>query len=196
MDFSLLADKRARGTASKVTSHRQLPLTRHLTRGSVPGLASRVFTCGLMLYELLAGEHPYWRDEQAEYAALVKAYAAKPPALIGSMPLPAGNAEVSAALHRCLSPDPAARPTASELRHILSGRGAESELPTKPASTAVSTKGQPLVSNGIVLLAADGRSIQIGVRTELGKALVRQLGPDGELWDNRQCLLERPAPGQ
>ncbi|MBC8067958.1 MAG: FHA domain-containing protein [Deltaproteobacteria bacterium] len=33
--------------------------------------------------------------------------------------------------------------------------------------------------------------MKIGVRTELGKALVRQFGADGEFWDDRQCLLER-----
>jgi hypothetical protein len=217
MDFSLLADRRApwHGFQGYVgTDNYRSP--EHLTRGSVPGLASDVFTCGLMLYELLGGEHPYWRDDQGEYAARVRAFAAKPPALIGSMPLPANNAEVSAALHRCLSPDPAARPTAAALRDILSGRAARSELPTKPAgrpvaatvSGAVSprapgaavaaprTKGAALASAGIELLGPDGRSMQIGVRTELGKALVRQFGPDGEFWDNRQCVLERHAGGQ
>ncbi len=29
------------------------------------------------------------------------------------------------------------------------------------------------------------------MRTELGKALVRQFGPDGEFWDDRQCVVER-----
>ena len=37
--------------------------------------------------------------------------------------------------------------------------------------------------------------MQIGVRTELGKALARQFGPDGEFWDNRQCVVER-LPGR
>jgi serine/threonine protein kinase len=222
MDFSLLADRRApwHGFQGYVGSDNYRS-PEHLTRGSVPGLASDVFTCGLMLYELLAGEHPYWRDDQGEYGARVKAYASKPPALLGSMPLPADNAEVSAALHRCLSPDPAARPTASALRDTLSGRGAKSELPTRsaarstrpgavrtPAETRATgaaviasaaparTKGAALASDGIELLGPDGRSMQIGVRTELGKALVRQFGPDGEFWDNRQCVLERRAGGQ
>jgi pSer/pThr/pTyr-binding forkhead associated (FHA) protein len=38
--------------------------------------------------------------------------------------------------------------------------------------------------------------VHIGVRTELGKALVRQFGPDGEFWDHRQCVLERRSGRQ
>ena len=52
------------------------------------------------------------------------------------------------------------------------------------------------MADGIELLGPDGRSLKIGVRTELGKALVRQFGPDGEFWDNRQCVLERSSGRQ
>ena len=215
MDFSLLADRKApwHGFQAYVgTDNYRSP--EHLTRGSVPGLASDIFTCGLMLYELLAGEHPYWREDQAEYAKLVRAYEAKPPALIGTMPAPASNAEVSAALYRCLSPDPAARPTAAELRALLSGRDAKAgpSKPVRAPATASSgikaaapaaaapvfgrSVGTPIVSDGIELVAPDGRSVQIAVRTELGKALVRQFGPDGEFWDHRQCVLERRSGRQ
>ena len=219
MDFSLLAERRApwHGFQGYVGSDNYRS-PEHLTRGAVPLPASDVFTCGLILYELLAGEHPYWRDDQGEYAALVKAYSAKPPALLGTMPLPASNAEVSAALHRCLSPDPAARPTAAALSDILNGRGAKPELSTKPparplvaptsahgsaaAAPAVGARasadrpGVLLISHGIELSSAGGRSLQIGVRTELGKSVVRQFGPEGEFWDGRQCVLERGAGGQ
>jgi eukaryotic-like serine/threonine-protein kinase len=69
MDFSLLTDQRApwHGFQAYVgTDNYRSP--EHLTRGAVPSTASDVFTCGLMLYELLAGQHPYFCDEQAEYA--------------------------------------------------------------------------------------------------------------------------------
>jgi eukaryotic-like serine/threonine-protein kinase len=207
MDFSLLADKRApwHGFQGYVGSDNYRS-PEHLTRGAVPGTASDVFTCALMLYELLAGEHPYWKDDQAEYAALVRAYAAKPPALLGQLPAPALNAEVSAALHRCLSPDPAARPTAAALRDLLSGRGVKAEVRPKMPAVAPAVAearvapnpatGQPLLSDGIELVGHDGHSLKIRVRTELGKAVVRQFGPDGEFWDNRQCVLERGAAQQ
>jgi eukaryotic-like serine/threonine-protein kinase len=190
MDFSLLADQRApwHGFQAYVgTDNYRSP--EHLTRGAVPTKASDVFTCGLMLYELLAGEHPYWREDQADYAALVKSHATKPPALLGTLPEPALNAEVSSALHRCLAPDAAARPTAAELRDLLNGRRAPPAHPRAPSA-------EPLTTDRIELRAADGRALELGVRTELGKAIVRQFGPDGEFWDARQCVLERRAGRQ
>jgi hypothetical protein len=45
---------------------------------------------------------------------------------------------VSEALHRCLSPDPALRPTAAELRAVLSGRGAARDA-TKTAAAGATT---------------------------------------------------------
>jgi serine/threonine protein kinase len=212
MDFSLLADRRApwHGYQAYIgTDNYRSP--EHLTRGGVPDLPSDVFTCGLILHELLAGHHPYWQEDQAEYARLVRAHAARPPALSGLMPGPASNAEVSAALHRCLSPDPASRHTATELRAILSGRNRKT-APVAPAirGAAASTVGAPsapgkrmaaagrgpIVSDRLELRASDGRSLRIAVRTELGKALVRQFGPDADFWDDRQCMVERNATGQ
>ena len=52
------------------------------------------------------------------------------------------------------------------------------------------------MSDSIELSGPDGRSLRVGVRTELGKGLVRQFGPDGEFWANRQCVLERDARRQ
>ena len=204
MDFSLLADRRApwHGHQGYVgTDNYRSP--EHMTRGGVPGLASDVFTCGLMLYELLAGHHPYWVEDQAEYAKLVQSHAAKPPALAGVMPAPASNAEVSSFLHRCLAPDPTARPTAAEVRAVLSGRGAGSFTAKEGTSATAATEdsaqraaAELILSDKIELLGPDGRSLQIGVRTELGKTLVRQFGPDSEFWDNRQCVLERHSGRQ
>lgn len=199
MDFSLLTDRRPPwlGHQGHVGSDNYRS-PEHLTRGSVPGMASDVFTCGLILYELLAGEHPYWREDQAEFATLVRAHAAKPPALVGKMPAASSNAEASAVLHRCLSPDPAHRPTAGELREILNGRRSAAAPPAQPVARAgtgvpADTGLDPIVSERIELLGPNGRALRFGVRTELGKALARQFGPDGEYWDHRQCVLERQA---
>jgi serine/threonine protein kinase len=209
-DFSVLADRRApwHGHQGYVGSDNYRS-PEHMTKGGVPGPASDVFTCGLLLHELLAGVHPYWRDDQAEYAALVRAHAAKPPVLAGVMPAPADNAAVSAALHRCLSPDPAARPTAAELRAVLSGReaarvaappaptaSAAPVIPAPPAPARPSAGGAALTSDRVQLVGAGGRALHVGVRTELGKHLARQFGGDAEFWDARQMVLERLPDGR
>ena len=70
-------------------------------------------------------------------------------------------------------------------------------MPTKAAGVAPigakprGAEAPPLVSEALELLAADGGALQIRVRTELGKGLLRQLGSEAEFWDDRQCVIER-----
>ncbi len=204
MDFSVLSDLRApwHGYQGYVGSDNYRS-PEHMTRGETPGLPSDIFTCGLILYELLAGMHPYWREDQAEYARLVRAYAAKPPALAGTMPAPATNVDVAAALHRCLSPNAADRPTVAELRAVLSGRPPRAAVQGTAATFPTAKRGAPLTADR-VRLTSGGQALQIGVRTAVGKHLARQFGSDAEFWDERQCVLERrpdqrwqvvPVPG-
>jgi serine/threonine protein kinase len=214
-DFSVLADKRApwHGYQGYVgTDNYRSP--EHMTKGAIPTLPSDIFTSGLILYELLVGMHPYWHEDQAEYAKRARAYEIKPPALLATMPAPASNAEVSAMLHRCLAPDPKARPTAPEIRAALSGRAPKSLVKPATAATRATTarveapatgatkakaspaSGGVLRSDRIQLVAANGESLPIGIRTEMGKALLRRFGPDAEFWDVKQCTVERRPDGQ
>ena len=215
-DFSLLADRKApwHGYQGYVgTDNYRSP--EHMTRGAVPVPASDIFTCGLILYELLAGVHPYWHEDQDEYAKRARAYDLKPPALLGIMPDPAQNAEVSAILHRCLSPDLAARPTASAIRAALSGRSPKSETASvatgarpraesttagsaTPAATAKpgTATGPKLTSSRIRLVSSGGESLEIGIRTVIGKAVLRRFGAEAEFWEDQQCTIERQPDGQ
>ena len=215
MDFSVLADRRApwHGHQGYVgTDNYRSP--EHMTRGAVPIPESDVFTCGLILYELLVGMHPYWNEDQAEYARLARAYDLEPPALLGTMPAPASNASVSATLYRCLSPDPKARPSAVAIRASLSGRDstataartterlagvpsdARGVAPSGAKARADAAVRSALKSDRIQLLTPEGESLPIGVRTEIGKAMLRRFGADAEFWDAKQCTIERRSDGQ
>jgi eukaryotic-like serine/threonine-protein kinase len=207
-DFSILADRKApwHGYQGYVGTDNYRSLE-HMTRGAIPILASDIFTSGLILYELLVGVHPYWHEDQAEYAARARAYDIKPPALLGKMPGPAINSEVSAILHRCLAPDPEARPTAPAVRAALSGRAPKTATEAStdarpqagagaPKPGAKATVGSVLMSDRIRLVASGGESLHIGIRTEVGKAVLRRFGADAEFWDDKQCTVERRPDGQ
>ena len=210
-DFSILADRKApwHGYQGYVGTDNYRSIE-HMTRGAVPVLASDIFTCGLILHELLAGVHPYWHEDQAEYAKRARAHGIAPPALLGVMPAPADNATVSAMLHRCLSPDPAARPTAAAVRAALSGRapGAAAAPAARPkaaaarpkaaatAKAAPASSGPGITADRIRFVSVAGESLQVGIRTEMGKALLRRFGADAEFWDERQCTVERGADGR
>ena len=101
-DFSVLVDRKApwHGYQGYV-GNRQLQIDRaHDAERSM--LASDIFTCGLILYELLVGVHPYWQEDQADMRAVLERRPQAPLCLDDAAP--ANNAEFSAILHRCLSP--------------------------------------------------------------------------------------------
>ncbi|HEX8362848.1 MAG TPA: protein kinase [Longimicrobium sp.] len=135
VDFSVLTDQTApwHGLQGYVgTDNYRSP--EHFTAGATPGTASDVFTCGLILYQLLAGRHPYWSEDQGEYAKKALAHAAEPPVLGGTFAAPASNEAVAAIIHRCLAPRPQDRPTAGEVRDVLTGRaGAVASTSAAPA---------------------------------------------------------------
>jgi len=68
--------------------------------------------------------------------------------------------------------------------------------PAPTAASAARAAIEPITSNRLELSGPDCRTVQIGVRTELGKAPARQFGADGEFWDHRQCVPERDAGQQ
>jgi serine/threonine protein kinase len=137
LDFSVLTDQPApwHGHQGYVgTDNFRSP--EHFTKGAVPGTASDVFTCGLILYQLLAGRHPYWSEDQSEYARKALAHEAERPVLGGVMPAPASNEAVADVLHRCLAPRPEDRPTAAEVRDVLTGRAGAAPRVATAASAA------------------------------------------------------------
>jgi serine/threonine protein kinase len=212
MDFSILEDKAAPwdgeqgyvGTANYLSPE-------HL--GSPPPrTSSDVFTCGLMLYELLAGSHPYASDDPEEYKSRVLGYRASKPSLAGSMPTPADDDAVVTVLHRCLSPSPSDRPTAKEVLEILKSKpSSRPEPPRTPAPERTSVtppvdEGPPPLEpesvphaeptrSALRLVGEDGKELTLTIRTEIGKYLLRQFGDDSKFFDTLQFTVAPIAGG-
>lgn len=90
--------------------------------------ASDVFTCGLILYELLAGGHPYKSGGPDDYQKAVESHAAPPPGFEG--PIGEGFDRL---VHKMLSPRAGDRPTAEEVKDALNRATRSSGPPRSPA---------------------------------------------------------------
>ncbi|HEU4882669.1 MAG TPA: FHA domain-containing protein [Longimicrobium sp.] len=62
------------------------------------------------------------------------------------------------------------------------------------AAAAPATSG-PLTADRIQLVGESGQTLSLGVRTPLGKHIVRQFGDDANVWDTEQLVIERGPDG-
>jgi serine/threonine protein kinase len=207
MDFSILSDRRApwHGHSAYVGTPGYFS-PEHLAGGaSVPGPASDIFTCGLILYELLGPGHPYRFDDDSKYLSAVKANVAKKPALLGTIDGDAKKTEVLIdVLHSCLAPAPAQRPTASDVHKALIGHlEHKTLLPPPSPKTSSPSESLPRLKQSLQLTSPTGIKMNVGVTTPFGKALLKPFGEDANFADALQFVLERrdgawwvvPPPG-
>ena len=211
MDFSLLSDKPAPwlghqgyfGTAGWLSPE-------HL-RGEVPSSASDVFTCALILYELLAAGNPYAGLDDAAFRREVLGHRAPRAHLAGHVPEPQKSA-LEEVLHRCLSPKEKDRPSISELSTTLIGRIGEGPAPPAARAEPVAAGGPPVSPAAPAAAAAKTRaavptpaalrlagrdsSTVVSITTRFTSRLVRPLGDGSEYWDiNEQFSLEKRSDG-
>lgn len=222
MDFSILADKRPPWHSDPDFGVVGTPgyLSPEHAQGIRPLPASDVFTCGLMLYELLADGHPYPADSPEEYTRQVLRYRAASPAVAGPVAPPADKAVIAETIHRCLDPDPRKRPTALDVNRALNGTASAPApapiappgpvpprpkpvvLPSparpdaaRPAAPAPLPSPGPAAGRALVLVGPSGGRLEVRVRTALGRALVSVLTAEHQYWAADQCILS-PSGGR
>ena len=64
-----------------------------------------------------------------------------------------------------------------------------------PRTLPADPPGGALKSDRIQLVSDSGQAMALGVRTPLGKHMVRQFGEDSNVWDTEQCTIERGPDG-
>lgn len=196
MDFSILKDRKApwHGKEGYVGSPGYFS-PEHL-RGEIPQTASDVFTCGLILYDLLSIHgHPYHFDDDISYKDAVLGRTAPVPTLAGITET--DSSAIAQMLFSCLSPNPAERPTAGEILDTMNG--ISSPLASVASPVAVTTPDAsttPGVSEKLELKSESGTSLFFSIKTQVGKNLCRGCGSDSQFMDTHQFTVERNSAGE
>jgi serine/threonine protein kinase len=211
MDFSFFTDKQAPwhghegyfGTPGYMSpEHNKVPLP-----------VSDVFTLGIILYQLLGPGHPYPLDDNDAILKAYREYKVEKPKLNGAPTGPATADSVAEVIHRCLHPDPAKRPSASELHKTLLGEKVmplppvPAPLPPvapppaakpSPAPTPVPKAPEPVAvpAGALVLVGPDGIELALTARVALGRTvLLTRFGDGGRYASDQQFVLDRAADG-
>jgi len=156
-------------------------------RGQKPTPASDIFTCGIILAELLGRGHPFSEgEEDFPYEARALAGTFQDVELEVSLPDPAQIQPLKNAILRALAPDPTRRPLATDLIEALAGRPSRAaEKPTPPPAKEK--------KDTLIIFFGDKKVTEVGVATRLGKTHFRGLDSDAQFLSDPQFHLY-PSP--
>ena len=210
MDFSVLADKRAPWHGDASVGYVGTPgyfSPEHL-RGDVPTTASDAFTAAIILWQLLAGRHPFAsalgdEADPGDYRERVLAgrtdFGFEMPALPPDVRAP----ELGRLLVRALSPDPPRRPSVADLHAaVVAARRASSTSPEKETApeggraapaTLVARHLSPVTPRSRLVLAGSNGSFSTGGRFAVTRTTLRRIVGDDARYagDAPQFVLER-----
>lgn len=215
LDFAILADQQApwHGVGGYVgTPGYNSP--EHL-RGEVPQSASDIYTCGLMLGELLGAGHPLRGFDDIEQATLTGQFV---PVKIAE---PINKVEepkfLEGVINACFHPDPTKRPSARQLLEALQGKIFDFEIsipessPTEesrpeaeapepsptpaptPTPTPTPTQKQANKPSKIELYFEDEKVAGCGIDTVFGHAHFRAVHEDAQFIAKKQFTLYKDS---
>ena len=172
----------------------------HFT-GEIPSEKSDVFTCGLILYELLTKNcHPYGFDRSNdEYLKICKAHAAPVPDLQDSFGSSQKDKQIAQLLHRMLSPKQEDRPSAHDVHALLISKTSNAVPPSSsrlipPSSQPIPPSSQPIpppLPPGVCRLhvEASGASLRVFPGVAIGHPYLADITADAAKYYSRNHFL-------
>ena len=149
-------------------------------RGQKPDPSSDIFTCGIMLAELLGNGHPFSEgEEDFPYDARALAGTFQDIQLEADFEDQGQANGLKDTIVRSLCPDPSKRPTAPEIIEALSGRSRRPEniAVAQPAGTRKTC---------LTIFFGDRKITEVNVATRMGKAHFRSLDDDAQFLSEPQ----------
>lgn len=211
MDWAIFSDRRApwhgQGMGYIGTPGYMSP--EHLTQ-EIPVEASDVFTCAIMLSQLLGGGHPFAGKlgDDAVFARSVKNGDFKPFKLIKPIDKVTNPSFLEDVINRALDFKASKRPSANDLKSALFGRGPAGETPPRPspapapvpapaprpapapAPRPVPPPAVPAVA-GVELLFEGKPVLKIRIETAVGRLMLKPISQDAQFMDDQQFRIHR-----
>ena len=165
-----------------------------------PDEKADVFTCALMLGELLGGEHPF--ASAGDYASAITYGRFKPFRLPQPVPKAPNTPFIESLINRALSPRASDRPTAVELRDCLFGKGKAGDaaggrppipLPPEPVPTKSILKATTVASSSVEFSYQGRPAVTFTIETLVGRGILGKIGPDAQFAADPQYKIHRDA---
>jgi len=166
-------------------------------QGKTPSHESDIFTCGIMLGEILGNGHPFRNTLAENYNKAATEERFEHIRIRESIEKVSDLKFLEVILNSCLNPDPKKRPTASQLCDALIGKvfpwdTYEYDIPVEPLpkENFDSTPVKPTVTaKNISVLFNNNKIHTIGIDTELGKQQLKDVHEDVKFYSNPQFRL-------
>ncbi len=205
LDWAIFSDKRAPWHGKQgYTGTPGYQSPEHL-RGEIPSAASDIFTCGLMLSQVLGDGHPF-ADSGESYDKDVQRGKFRSVRLKYSLPGVSTPEFLEAILNSCLDPDARKRPTAAQICDALMGKeftwstfAKKSDKPRepeergpKPPPTPPPVESKPRSAASKLAVTFEGRTLTtVSVDAELGKRNFKSEHADAQFLSDPQFRLRK-----
>lgn len=203
LDWAIFADRQApwHGKQGYVgTPAYQSP--EHL-RTEIPLTASDIFTCGIMLGQILGGVHPF-TEAGDEYSAAALAGRFEPIRLRQAIPGVTDSSFLEIILNSCLDPSPEKRPTAVQVCDAFLGKtfpwhAVPEKHVVKPVIVPTPLSPKPKVTPQLrvavsakVVVLFEGKQVEsVSVDADMGKQTFKAMHADAQFLSNPQFRLRK-----
>jgi serine/threonine protein kinase len=191
MDWSIFTDHKAPWDGVEGFGYVGTPgyMSPEHISGKVPSPASDIFTCGIMLGQVLGSGHPFAAADDYNKAILKESF--KPIKLRQAITKVAHPDFLETILNACLLANPAKRPTAEQVCNALMGDVFPWPGFVPKPDTTKPTPPKPTPSAGLQINFEGKEVAKLNVDTTFGKVLFKNVHPDAVFLSDKQFTLKK-----